>query len=164
MAPEPAQPPTRTPFGTFPFAATDSADAIFAVPGVEQLGLTLTDDDDGSTDAAAVGVIVTGTADTTRGNGWWKHQYSGNGSPHIDESVAAGYLENVDAVSGVFSELTPLATASDAHAVLSPTGSDGRARAEADLLAAWLHFASGAVAWDATVALGATGVPWPCST
>jgi hypothetical protein len=38
--------------------------------------------------------------------------------------------------------------------VLSPHGGDKRAVARADLLAAWLHFASGAVAWDATIPVG----------
>lgn len=114
--------------------------------------MTLTDDDGGS-DSAEAGVVVTGTAETTQGSGWWKHQYSGSGSPQIDPDAAAGYLDVVNAVSHLFSEFTPAATAAEAHDVLSPTGGDRRAHARAELLMAWLHFAGGAVAWDATVPL-----------
>ena len=144
--------PLLSPFGTFPFAASDSVDATYAEPGVETAAVTVTDDD-GGFDSADAGVIVTGTADDTQGAGWWKHQYSGNGSPHIDAANAAGYLEIVNAVSTVFPEAVAAATAEDVHAILSPTGGDRRAYARAELMVAWLQFASGAVAWDATVPL-----------
>jgi hypothetical protein len=153
--PEPDEPPTPTPFGTFPFAASDDADAVYGFPGVQELGLVLTDDDGGSDDDSA-GVIVTGTSDATKGSGWWKHQYSGNGSPQLDPALADAYLEIVNAVSSVFSEETALSTLADAHAVLSP-GGDKRARAQSELLQAWLEFASGAVSWDATVTLKGGG-------
>ena len=140
-----------SPHGIFPFAAADHAGAVYAAAGVDLLSLTLSDDD-GGTGSAEVGVVVTGTADTTQGTGWWKHQY-GTGSPQIDVATLGGYLDVVDAVSSVFSEAAAAATFADVHAVLSPTGGDRRARATAELMAAWLQFASGAVAWDATVPL-----------
>lgn len=149
--------PTKSPAGTFPFIASDSIDALYAAPGVETLGLVLTDDD-GGTDNVSIGVIVTGTADSTQGSGWWKHQYSGNGSPHIDTATAEGYLEIVNAVSSVFSETIPVNTMANVHAVLSPSGGDRRARARADLMAGWLQFASGAVDWDATIQLNSGSV------
>lgn len=144
--------PLPSPLGIYPFAASDAIGAVSASPGAELLTLTLSDDDGGSvvTDA---GVIVTGTAETTEPSGWWKHQYSGSGAPHIDDASAAGYLEIVNAVSSVFSETVAASGAPEAHAVLSPVGSDRRARATAALLVAWLQFASGAVAYDATVPL-----------
>ena len=145
--------PFPSPFGTFPFQASDSIDAVYAEPGAEVLTVTLTDDDGGS-DEGSGNVIVVGTADTTEGSGWWKHQYSGSGSPHIDAALAAGYLEIVNAVSSVFSEHVVAATAEDVHAILSPTGGDHRAHARAELMIAWLQFASGAVPWNATVPLG----------
>lgn len=146
--------PFPSPLGTFPFAASDAIDAAFATPGAELLAVTLTDDDAGSDDAQA-GVIVTGTATMTQGSGWWKHQYSANGKPHIDAATAAAYLEIVNAVSSVFSESISAATDADAHAILSPPGGDRRARASGALMAAWLQFASGAVPWDAGVPLSA---------
>lgn len=143
--------PLPSPFGTFPFLASDSADDVLAAPGVEQLMVTCSDDDGGS-HAASAEVLVLGTAESTEGPGWWKHQYSGDGSPHIDPDIADGYLEIVNAVSGVFSESTSAMTAAQADQVLS-AGGDARSRAEAALLVAWLQFASGAVPWDATVTL-----------
>jgi hypothetical protein len=146
--------PFPSPFGVFPFHATDSIDAVYAEPGAEVLTVTVTDDD-GAADSDGGNVVVTGTADATEGAGWWKHQYSGDGASHIDAATAAGYLEVVNAVSSVFSEQVTAAVVSDVHAILSPHAGDRRARARAALMAAWLQFASGAVAWDATVPVGA---------
>lgn len=144
--------PLPSPLGTYPFAAADAIGAVSPSPGAELVSLTLSDDDGGSavTDA---GVIVTGTAETSEPIGWWKHQYSGSGAPHIDPATAAGYLAIVNAVSSVFSEAVVASSAEEAHAVLSPAGGDQRARAGAALLVSWLQFASGAVAHDATVPL-----------
>ena len=144
--------PIKSPFGIFPFTASDSIDAMYGAPGVETLSLTLTDDDGGS-DVNSAGVIVTGNATQTEGSGWWKHQYSGVGTPHISAATAEGYLEIVNAVSSVFSETTTTATMAQVHAVLSPSEGDRRARARAELMVAWLQFASGSVAYDATVPL-----------
>ena len=149
--------PVKSPSGVFPFNASDSIDALYNAPGLEVLGLVLSDDDGGS-DVAGVGVIVTGTADSTEGSGWWKHQYSGNGSTQIDTATAEGYLEIVNAVSSVFSETYPVNTLADVHTVLSPTGSDRRLYARAQLMAAWLQFASGAVDFDATIQLNGGNV------
>jgi hypothetical protein len=145
--------PLPSPFGTFPFHASDANVAVYAAPGVELLTVTLQDDDGGS-DSDGGNVIVTGIAGSTEGSGWWKHQYSGNGSPQIDASTLAGYLEIVNAVSSVFSENISAATSSHVDAILSPPGGDGRARARAELMVAWLQFASGAVHWNASVPLG----------
>jgi murein DD-endopeptidase MepM/ murein hydrolase activator NlpD len=93
--------PALSPMGTFPFHAADSNDAMYGAPGVELLTVTLTDDDGGS-DSDGGNVIVTGIASTTEASGWWKHQYSGSGSPQIDAATAAGYLEIVNAFSSVF--------------------------------------------------------------
>jgi hypothetical protein len=148
--------PLPSPLGTYPFAAADAIDAVSPSPGVEPLTLTLSDDD-GASDVTEAAVIVTGTADDTRSSGWWKHQYSGGGKPHIDGATAAGYLAIVEAVSSVFSEAVPAATPADAHAVLSPHGGNRRDRATAALMVAWLQFASGAVTHQAVVPLAGGG-------
>ena len=145
--------PFPSPLGVFPFFAADDAEIDFVLPGVYVIDVTVTDDDGGS-DAEDLGKIVAGDADVTQGNGWWKHQYSGEGTPHVDDAVLLGYLDIVNAVSSVFSEATTVATLGDVHMVLSPTGGDRRVHAEGDLMAAWLQFASGAVAWDASVPIG----------
>lgn len=144
--------PAKSPFGIFPFSASDSIDALYGSPGVETLTLTLTDDDGGS-DVNSAGVIVTGTATATEGLGWWKHQYSGAGVPHINQATSMGYLEIVNAVSSVFSETTSTTTMAEVHQVLSPTEGDRRAYARAELMVAWLQFANGAVSYDATILL-----------
>ena len=148
--------PPKSPHGVFPFAAADDADVDFVLPGVYEIDVTVTDDDGGS-DSENLGKIVTGDAETTEGNGWWRHQYSGGGNPHVDDAVLEGYLDIVNAVSSVFSEATAVASLDDVQTVLSPVGPDRRVHAEADLMAAWLHFASGAVAWDASVPLEGGG-------
>lgn len=145
--------PPLSPLGTFPFAADDAIDAVADSPGAQVLTLTLSDDD-GGTDATDAEALVTGIADDARSSGWWKHQYSGSGAPHIDEATAVAYLDIVGAVSSVFSEDVVASTAPEAHDVLT-AGGDPRARATAELLIAWLQFASGAVEYDATVPLQA---------
>jgi murein DD-endopeptidase MepM/ murein hydrolase activator NlpD len=144
--------PPKSPHGVFPFFATNDADVDFVLPGAYVIDVTVTDDDGGS-DQESLGKVITGDAETTEGNGWWKHQYNGEGNLHVDDAVLHGYLDIVNAVSSVFSEATNVATLDDVHNVLSPDGDDRRVHAEADLMAAWLHFASGAVAWDASVPL-----------
>ena len=150
--------PFPSPLGIFPFLASDGTTVIFATPGVATIGVTVTvtvtvTDDDGGSDGDDAAKVVVGDADGTFGNGYWKHQYSGDGNPQVDAASLEGYLDIVNFVSGVFSEHTILATAADADAVLSPSGNDKRAVATADLLAGWLHFASGAVSHEAVVPL-----------
>lgn len=148
--------PPLSPFGTYPFEASDVVAAGFADPGVGHVAVTVADDEGAATDASA-GVIATGTADAAFGQGWWLHQFSGSGRPHVDAAVAAGYLDIVAAVSGVFDETHAVATPAEAAAVLAPPHDGWEERAVAELLAAWLHFASGAVPYDAEIAVD--GVP-----
>jgi hypothetical protein len=149
--------PLLSPFGIFPFFAADASALLQGTPGIELVSVTLTDDDGGS-DSADGGVIVVGSAEKTEGKGWWKHEYSDKGKPKLDPATRDGYLDIVNAVSSVFSEDVVAADAADVHDILSPNGGDERAKAREALMVAWLQFASGAVAWDATVTLhgGAT--------
>lgn len=142
--------PAQSPLGTYPFQASHGTMADFANVGVELLALTVTDDDGGLDNANALAIVL-GAADQTQGDGWWKHQYSGNGIPHIGGDLSDAYLGIVNLVSSVFSDDVDLLDANDATVVLSANGSDARAMATRNLLAAWLHFASGAVAYDADV-------------
>lgn len=144
--------PLPSPGPTFPFEASDSIDAVYDDPGVEALTVTLTDDDGGTANAGG-NVIVTGTAGKTEGSGWWKHEYGNNGTSQLTTTEIEGYLEIVNAVSSVFSEAVVAAVPADVHAILSPHANDRRARARAELMVAWLQFASGAVPWDAVVPL-----------
>lgn len=144
--------PFPSPMGVYPFAAMDAVSPELGGAQASLVTVTVTDDDGGS-DTAEAGVIVVGTADATRGAGWWKHQFSGSGTPDLEPATAQDYLDVVDAVSGIFSEQASVATPEEAHAVLSPKGGDAAAKATAELLQGWLHVASGAVPWDAEVTL-----------
>ncbi|WP_194408861.1 M23 family metallopeptidase [Microbacterium cremeum] len=148
--------PPLSPSGSFPFEASDAVTAGFAEAGVSRLTVAVADDDGGTTDASA-GVIATGTADTAFGQGWWMHQFSGTGRPHVDPPVAAGYLGTVAAVSGVFGETYSAGTPAEAADLLAPPHDGWEDRAVAGLLTAWLHFAGGAVSWDAEITVD--GVP-----
>ena len=143
-----------SPFGTFPFAAEDSIDAVYPRRrrrGADQL--TLTDDDGGAATttgatyrhrrratqrkATAGGSISTPAPDlrsstTTRCRRTWR---SSTRCPACSPSVATAATSRTR-------------TPSSRRRVAN--GARGRAR----LMVAWLQFASGAVAWDATVPLG----------
>ena len=95
--------------------------------------------------------FVTGTADDAESSGWWKHQYSGSGSPHIDADTAQAYLDIVNAVSSVFSERRMPRPPLRRMRCSRRPGMTVAGRATADLLLAWLQFASGAVGYDSVV-------------
>lgn len=142
----------QSPFGRpLPETAT-SIQHQFDSAGVEALRVSVADDDGAQTDASAA-VVVTGASLDRHGAGWWIHEFSGAGQPHVDPATASAYLSAVAAVSSVFSEADPLTGPSDAIRILSPRGDDARELARAELLCAWLHFASGAISWDDTVTL-----------
>lgn len=148
--------PPLSPFGVHPFEASDAVTAAFADAGVGYVAVTVADDEGAAADASA-GVIATGTADAAYGQGWWRHQFSGSGRPHVDPAVAAGYLGVVAAVSGVFDETHAAGTPAEAAAVLASPHDGWEQRAVAELLAAWLHFAGGGVSYDAEITVD--GVP-----
>lgn len=145
--------PPASPGGRRGAAASASAEPTFATPGLSAVRLTVADDDEGSTDAAAA-VLVTGTADRVYGPAWWLHELSGRGDAQLDPAITAAYLDVIAAGSEVFSEQVPLLTARDARAALLPPQDDVRAQARATLLWAWLQFASGAVGSEAHVTRG----------
>ena len=141
-----------SPGGGFPFAAMDRATTNFADPGIHQITVVVSDDD-GGTASATLPKLVTGTDECTRSQGFWKHQFSGQGKEHIDNATLQAYLEVVNFASAVFSESVPASTLAEAKLVIKARGSGTRAKAQAQLLAAWLNFANGAVERDEAVPL-----------
>ena len=157
VAPGIADPPL-SPSGTFPVEATDATEYTFAVPGVERVRLSVTDDDGAKTDASAP-VVVTGSATTARSTAWWVREYAA--LDVSDGGPVAGSLDIVQAVSGVFSEDVTVTTPAEAVSVLAARNGDVRARARAELLRSWLTFASGAVRAEGTVTLSSGyETPW----
>lgn len=144
--------PPLSPFGSFPARASHATEQTFAATGVDLIRVRVSDDDGRATDAASP-VIVTGAAVDAPGRAWWLYGFVGTGQTQLSASDAAAYLDIVQSVSTVFSELEPVTTPDQAAAVLAPDGDGARDEARAALLAAWLQFASGAVAWDAGIPL-----------
>lgn len=152
--------PPLSPTGAFPVSAATTQTAGFPEAGVGYVQVSVADDDGGTTDASA-GVVATGVAETAFGRGWWVRQFStARGSigdavvePAVDRVTTSAYLAVVAAVSGVFDESHQAATPAQVHALLAPPRASWRERATGELLTAWLHFASGAVPWNAEVTL-----------
>lgn len=57
----------------------------------------------------------------------------------------------VDYASAVFGEQVPALTLDQARAIMTPSGSDMRAKANSQLLAAWLNYVSWSVGWNEMV-------------
>ncbi|HLC05890.1 MAG TPA: hypothetical protein VJK02_22875 [Anaerolineales bacterium] len=87
----------------------------------------------------------------TLSQGFWKHQFSGQGNQQVDNDTLQAYLAIVNHASGLFSEATPLNSLAEASTVMDAKGSGMRPKAQAQLLAAWLNFAHGSVGWDELV-------------
>jgi hypothetical protein len=149
--------PLPSPGGVFPFTATDIGQASFASPGMYSLELSVTDDDGGASVVTAA-KLVTGTEACTQGQGFWKHQLSGQGRHQVDDDTLEAYLALVNHASSLFSERTPVSSLVEAGAVMDAKGPGMRPKAEAQLLAAWLNFGQGSVGWDELVDTDRDGV------
>lgn len=139
--------PFPSPGGAFPFEAADTASVTFDAPGVHTVAVEVADDD-GGIDSASLPKLVTDDHECTRTQGFWKHQFSEKGKHQIDDATLQAYLDIVNFASAVFSEQVPTGTIEEAREVMKVSGSSMRDNAEAQLLAAWLNFAQGAVGWD----------------
>ena len=59
-------------------------------------------DDDGGSDVETLSKVVLDTGDCTQAQGFWRHQFSGNGNQHFDDATLGAYLDIVEFASGVF--------------------------------------------------------------
>lgn len=145
--------PYPSPGGIFPFTVKDIATAIFNFPGLYTLSVGVADDD-GGVDSGEFPKIVTDDYICTRSQGFWKHQF-GKGKPQINSETLKAYLDIVNFASAVFSEIVPANTLEEAVIVFQGEDNNNndndkseiREKAQAQLLAAWLNYAGGAVAW-----------------
>ena len=138
-----------SPLGTYPFSAADSALVTFTAPGVYTVGLDVSDDD-GGTDGISLPKLVVDVCQTTKIVPLWNQFYSDRGRVWADDATLQAYLDIVSYASGVFSGLTR----ADAQALFAPGGNNAERKARQQALAAWLNFANGSIAWDATVPSG----------
>ena len=108
-------------------------------------------DDDAAVGADHVPVVVTGARGTRpRLDGYWQHQFAGNGHSDLSAAELACYLGIVTHMSTLFGDQRPMETAAEAHDVLFLKQNGGVAREQLDrqLLVAWLNFAAGAIGYD----------------
>jgi hypothetical protein len=150
--------PALSPGGVFPFSAIDTAATTFPAAGVYSLIVSVADDDGGA-NAVSFTKLVTGRATCTQGLGFWKHQFSVLGTHQIDNPTLLAYLGVINHASGLYSERVAASTLPEARAVLNPSGSSMRPKAQAHLLAAWLNFAHGSVGWDELIDTDRNGTP-----
>ncbi|MEF8813562.1 MAG: PKD domain-containing protein [Halovenus sp.] len=142
--------PPLSPGGTFPFIATDTGMVTYEEPGVYDLVVTVTDDDGGRASANATKVIRANYT-AVEGVGFWRHEYSDRrGQKHSDSELTA-FLAVTDRMSAVFNENVSAESFDSARDALTTRQSTMRERASAQLLAAWLNFASGRIGWTDSV-------------
>ncbi|MCB0176188.1 MAG: hypothetical protein KDJ97_37160 [Anaerolineae bacterium] len=142
--------PSPSPDGVFPFSANDTANVTFDEPGVHTIGVDVTDDD-GGTNSDSLPKVVTDNQECTRSQGFWKKQFSDKGKRQVDDAALAAYLDIANFASAIFSEQMPANTVVEARQVMDVSGPGLRNNAQAQLLAAWMNFAQGAVGWDQSI-------------
>ena len=107
----------------------------------------LVDDDDGGHGEDQATVIITGNGDKARSEGYWQHQYSGNGEIDFDQATLECYLAIASYASTVFDEERDASTIEQAFDVLFLKQNQGSEREQLDreLLTVWLNFANGSI-------------------
>lgn len=121
---------------------------LYADACLYEIGLDVADDDGGS-DADTAAVVVTGNADISKGSGWWLNQYRTKKPNDFSDAQLQCYLDIVTFFSAVFD--TPLNRAQAAQILHAPAKAPPLVTFREQLLAAWLNFANGAVAFDTPV-------------
>lgn len=142
-----------------PRAITDEQTVTFAAACLYEVGLEVSDDDDGST-SDSIDVIVVGNATEVRSAGYWYQQFRGKQSQSVDDETLLCHLSAVDLVSSVFNETTSAATLAEARDILwgRTASSSASAILDRQLLASWLNFLNGTVGWDEFVDTDDDGV------
>lgn len=143
-----------------PRDVTDTVDHAYAdACGYAVTYTAVDDDDDGGVGSDEVAVLIVGDADRVRSAGYWQELYRLRPGSPFDQATLLCYLQIVDELSQVFSEVTPASTLAEARDVLQPPRiRDAAATLERQLLAAWLNFANGGIGWDEPVDSTGDGV------
>jgi hypothetical protein len=109
----------------------------------------VTDDDGGRAPTESAPVVVVGNETRRHATGWWQAQYAQllpkSTVLHYSEDEYGCFLRIAEHMSGVMGEVRSVGSFESAGAVLYPAGNTARAGLEADILAAWLNYATGAV-------------------
>jgi subtilisin family serine protease len=128
---------------------TDTQTHAFTDACLYEIVFSALDDDGGSASDSAI-VIIAGDASKARSQGYWQHQYKGNGKIDFTTAELNCYLEIVGYMSAVFNEARDASTIALAYDVLFPAGPKEPETRKFDrqLLTVWLNFANGAIALD----------------
>jgi hypothetical protein len=129
-----------------PRDVTDPRDHVFGDACLYEVAFSL-GDDDGGAGSDDITVVITGNATKTRSQGYWQHQFGGQGNTSFSGAELTCYLAITDFMSGVFNEVRDASTRAAAFDVLHPAGtSQPQKQFDRSLLTAWLNFANGALA------------------
>lgn len=121
----------------------DSTSHTFGDACLYDVQLTVADDDAGSA-VDMLQVIVTGNAAANRSAGYWYNQYRQGPAQQLASATLDCYLDIVELVSDVFSELRAAGTIDQAEGVLKASAKEPVDALDRQLLTAWLNFANGA--------------------
>ena len=126
--------------------------------------ITTVSDDDGGSAVDATWVVVTGTPTKQQGVGSWTASLQGKGSTKLSATQTACYLQAIDHLSvtfGAAADARPLTSATDAIAILNPSGgpADQLGMLDRAILAGWMELMNGGVTWNQQVDTNGDRVP-----
>jgi hypothetical protein len=109
-------------------------------------------DDDGGVGTDEAPIVVQGKATRTLSYSSWRRQFRDVEHADFSSRRLACYLEIAGYMSRVFDEARDASTADAAYAVLTlPSRASARDQFDRQLLAIWLNFANGSIAYDELV-------------
>jgi hypothetical protein len=129
-----------------------TSDHTFARPCVYTSGLTVVDDDGGTT-TGSLNVVIVGNNHPNRPHGYWKqqnrfHAFATGPAPDFDAATLKCYLDIAAYMSRVFDTQV----FAQAYDVLDTKATSAiNELFDQQLLAAWLNFANGAIEWNRLV-------------
>jgi hypothetical protein len=134
-----------------PRDVTDLQGHTWSTPCLYSVPVDVVDDDAGAAVRDSGWVIVTGTATSRNGTGWWHSKFDAKGNNDLPAAVQSCYLRIAEHASAVFGDVRPAATAPLATTILAGAGSDPRDQLDRTLLSLWLDYADGAFRWNDAV-------------
>jgi hypothetical protein len=137
-----------------PRDVTEDATHTYGDACLYDLTVTVEDDDGGSDEDSAV-VIVTGTADESKGHGWWLNAYRPKPPNPFTDAELDCYLDIVNFFSLVFAGIDRQAAI---QLLNDPAKDDTEIQFDQQALAAWLNFANGSIGLDTMVDVDGDGV------
>ncbi len=136
-----------------PYDVTESQTHAFGEACVYEIGFKAVDDDAAEAEDHVAVVIAGALGNLGRSEGYWQHQFRGNGRTDFDATSLECYLAVVGHMSAVFDEARDASTIEEAHDVLFLRQNRGSAIEQLDreLLVVWLNYVHGAVGYTELV-------------